>query len=82
VSKGLEYLIRAIPEVIRKIPEVQFLLIIGNEPRERRMEIIKMVQNLDIKNSVHIIPPQKPQDLRAFIASVSLAVVPSLAEGF
>jgi len=48
VSKGLEYLIRAIPEVIRKIPEVQFLLIIGNEPRERRMEIIKMVQNIDL----------------------------------
>ena len=82
VSKWLEYLIRGIKGVAEKYPDIKYILILGNEPADRKKQILKMIEDWWISPYIHILPPQSWEHLRTYISIVDLCVIPSLAEGF
>src|SRR3989339_431531 len=82
VSKGLEYLIRAIPEIILKIPESKFILILGNKPLSRYNLILDLINKLKIEKNIILYPSKPLSELKKYIRACDLGVIPSLSEGF
>ncbi len=82
VSKGLEYLIEAVPTIAGEIPDSRFLLILGDEPKDRRRHIIERIGRLKIENQIILLRPVPKEELPSYIAASDCVVVPSLSEGF
>ena len=79
VQKGVEYLIRAIPDVISKYKKVHFF-ILGNGNLEIMLK--KLAKKLEIQDHVtflDFIPLEKMAD---FYSSADIFCLPSLHEGF
>ncbi len=78
-QKGVEYLIRAIPKVIKKYKEVHFF-ILGNGNLE--IELKNLVRELNIKlyvTFINFIPLKKMPE---FYSSADIFCLPSIHEGF
>lgn len=82
ISKGLEYLIKAIPEI--KIPNSIFLGIISKDKtyKKRYRQMMKLIQRLGIADKVKIINPVSHKELPNYIMAADCIVIPSLTEGF
>jgi D-inositol-3-phosphate glycosyltransferase len=78
--KGVAYLVRAVPEIERRIPNSKLLLVLAKKPAVKYQEIIEIIQkeNLDIM----LIDPLPQEQLPYYIAASDCVVVPSLNEGF
>lgn len=81
-SKGLDYLILAVPMILERVPDSRFLLILANDPRDRYKNITKMVRDLNIKDKTILLDPVPRAELPDYIAASDCVVVPSLSEGF
>ena len=82
ISKGIEYLIGAVPLIARQIPHSKLLLILSRNPEDRYKVVTKMIQDLDIGNKVVLLDPVSRNELPNYIAASDCVVVPSLSEGF
>ncbi len=82
VSKGLSYLVKAVPKVIEKIPDAKLLLMISNDPYGEYRRIVNLVKELGLGKNVMLVPSQKRKDVPKVINSCDVVVVPSLSEGF
>lgn len=82
ISKGLEYLLRAVPEISRTIPDSQLWLILAKEPAAQYQKMIALIKHLGIESSVCLIDPVERKKLPIFLAAAQAVVVPSLSEGF
>ena len=80
-TKGLEYLLEAIPLVVEKIPKAKFMLIVTSSPNgfQRIQNIIK---NNNCEKYINLIKAVPRKDLPYYIAASDCVVVPSLNEGF
>ena len=76
-QKGYNHLIKAMSLVIKKYPKVQ-LIILGNG--ERRQDIEKLVDSLEISKNVSLIGGKK--NPYKYMQKADLYVLSSLAEGF
>jgi len=76
-QKGFEFLIQAIPAIIRDIHEVRFLFV-GDGPLKSDLE--RLVRQLDISHKV-IFAGFRP-DISRVLSAIDILVVPSLLEGF
>jgi len=76
-SKGIQYLIRAMPEVIKNFPEVH-LRIFGKGPLRPRLE--QLIHDLGLKNHVNLEGHVPYEQLMYELNSCNLAVFPSLVE--
>ena len=77
--KGLEYLIQAIPQVIKKHPAVRFI-IGGKGPEREKLE--KQAQELGISEKIVFAGFIPDDELKAYYAAADLFALPSLYEGF
>ncbi|MFH0913648.1 MAG: glycosyltransferase family 4 protein [Candidatus Omnitrophota bacterium] len=75
-EKGHSYLIKAMPEVIAKIPRAQ-LLIVG-EGRQKA-KLLNLVRAIGLENNVLFFP--SVMDTQEVLSSLDLFVLPSLKEG-
>ncbi len=82
ISKGLEYLLRAVPEITQNIPNSQLWLILAKEPTAQYEKMLELIKQLGIESSVRLIDPVERQKLPAYLAAAQTVVVPSLSEGF
>ncbi|MCL0104673.1 glycosyltransferase family 4 protein [Dehalococcoidia bacterium] len=82
VSKGLEYLISAIPLISERIPNSRLLLILAKEPNDRYEHIRRMISDFNIEDKVALLHPVPRGQLPHYIAACDCVVVPSLSEGF
>ena len=84
ISKGLEYLIRAVPLISKKLPNSKLLAIISKDPAYAKnyQNILALITKLKIKDRVIVHEPVPYPQLPNFIKSADCVVVPSLAEGF
>jgi glycosyltransferase involved in cell wall biosynthesis len=80
--KGVEYLVRAAPEIQRAIPSAHLALILSREPADRYRYIAEMVRGLE-GCRVHLVPsaPDTGQLIR-YLVDANCIVIPSLSEGF
>lgn len=86
ISKGIDTLVAAIPEILALDPEIQ--LIFNFIPAEREGLIIKKIQTLlaelspQERERVKLQYGLPKEELRALVASVQGVIAPSLSEGF
>lgn len=82
ISKGIEYLVRAVRLIRDAIPNSMLLLFLAEEPRDRHEMIMGLIPALGIGDSVQVRLPVPREMLPPFIAASDCVVVPSLSEGF
>jgi len=81
-SKGLRFLLEAVPAVAAAVPGSRLVLLLGPEPRDEFRRIMRLARRPDIAPHVRLHPPVARDDLPACLACWDAAVVPSLSEGF
>jgi len=83
-SKGLEYLIKAVPLISRLIPHSKLVAFVSQDPAYQKnyQKIIKLIKKLKIQDKVTLHPPVSYKNLPSYLQSADCIVVPSLAEGF
>jgi glycosyltransferase involved in cell wall biosynthesis len=81
-SKGVEYLVEAVPSITERVPGSHLVLILGRSPRDRYDRIRRRVDELGVEDSVTILDPVDREVLPEFVGSADCVVVPSLSEGF
>ncbi len=79
VQKGVEYLIRAIPNVIKTYSKVHFF-ILGNGNLENMLK--KLAKKLDILGNVTFLDMIPLEKMCEFYSSADIFCLPSLHEGF
>lgn len=82
-EKWLETVLHALPRVIKRQPEFVLIILVDDSLSKAKESIQKLIQDLAIEH--HILrkkPFQEEKDLRDYIASVNLGVVPSMSEWF
>lgn len=82
VTKGIEYLTKAVPLISERIHNSKLLLILAKNPVDRHENIMKMINDLNIKNKIILLNPVSREELPNYIATSDCVVVPSLSEGF
>jgi D-inositol-3-phosphate glycosyltransferase len=82
VSKGVEYLVRAVSLISEIVPNSKLLLILANDPRDRYENIKKMIKDLKIEGRVILLDPVRRTELPDYITASDCVVIPSLSEGF
>ena len=82
VSKGVEYLIQAVPTISKKIPNSRLLLILSPDPKRRYNHILRMIKDLGVGKETILLEPVDKESLPDYIMSVNCVVVSSLSEGF
>src|SRR5207248_9511256 len=82
ISKGVEYLVAAIPLVRRRLPSSRAVLIIAREPADRYRSIVRRIRELNLDAAVRVLDPRPRSDLADYVGSADCVVVPSLSEGF
>ena len=82
ISKGIEYLVKAVPLIDKKIPNAKLLLILDTYPNNRYKHIVKMIRELNLEDKLILLKPVQRNELPNYIAAADMVVVPSLSEGF
>lgn len=84
ISKGLEYLIKAVPLIAKEIPRAKLLAIISKDKAylKRYKYIFELIRKLKVEDKVKILNPVSYKELPGYVKAADCVVVPSLAEGF
>lgn len=84
VSKGLEYLIKAVSLISKKIPNSKFLAIVSRDKayEKRYKYIVKLIRKLGVEDRVVLHDPVPYKKLPSYVKAADCVVVPSLSEGF
>ncbi len=82
ISKGVEYLMEAVPAISRKMPNSKLLLILASDPKDRYEYIMRLMEKLRVSDSVILKSQLSRDELVRHIAASDCVVVPSLTEGF
>jgi glycosyltransferase involved in cell wall biosynthesis len=78
IHKGVRYLIGAMPQVVRRHPDVK-LVLVGSGPLEPRLR--ELVQRLGVTESVVFLGRTPYDQMPQLIAAADVLVLPSLNEG-
>ncbi|MDR0282866.1 MAG: glycosyltransferase family 4 protein [Candidatus Peribacteria bacterium] len=82
MSKGIDYLVEAVPEIVKENPDgvLVFNLIHAKRDKEMKQKIQEISNR--VGGYIHIFDGFSQQELRELIATADLVIAPSLAEGF
>ncbi len=75
--KGLKYLIRALPLVVKKFPNIK-LVIVGEGPERKNLEAL--ISNLDMEN--HVLLLGRKKEIPLLLKASNIFVLPSIREAF
>jgi len=82
ISKGVEYLIEAVPAISQNIPNSKLLLVMASDPRDRYEYVMRLMEKLGVNENVVLKSQLSRDELVRHIAASDCVVVPSLTEGF
>ena len=84
ISKGFDYLVDAVPEVVRSLSNARFKFIWPSAPNfiSLRSTLVQRLDSFNLGQSIEVLDKQSRADLFAYIQSADCVVIPSLAEGF
>jgi len=80
--KGVEFLLQAVPLISKAIPKAKLLLILSKEPKGKYKQMLSLIRNLQIRDSVVLLENVHLEDLVKYISGCDCVVLPSLSEGF
>ncbi len=81
VTKGMEYLVDAIPEISKQIPAARFVLILSGYDTRILHRIWKKVSGFPTP-VFRLLPPQPREMLASYVQAADCVIIPSLSEGF
>lgn len=82
ISKGVEYLVRAVCNIKKAIPHSKLVLILARNPWSRYKRIRKMIAQLGLEKDILLIDSVTRRELPDHISAADCVVVPSFSEGF
>lgn len=82
ITKGIHYLIQAVPLISEKIPRSKLMLILTDDPKDRYNTIVKLIRESRIENDMLLLKSVPRNELPDYIAAADCVVVPSISEGF
>ena len=82
ISKWLIYFVKAIPEIIKKIPNFKAILNVSESPNNKADDVRRFINENRIEDRIVWIWWVKYKELGNYILAADVAVVPSLVEGF
>lgn len=84
MSKGLEYLIKAMPLICKKISNMKLIALVSRDKAyvKRYDEMIGLIEKLKLKDKVLVLNSVPYKDLPTYVKAAECVIVPSLAEGF
>jgi glycosyltransferase involved in cell wall biosynthesis len=82
VSKGLEYLIHAVPLITARIADAKLVLILSHHRQKMFHTLMNDIHQLGISDDVLVLDPVKRSELPSYVKAADCVVVPSLSEGF
>lgn len=82
LTKGLEYLIRAVPEITRLIPNSKLLLLLTSLKEGRSKYIRNLVNKMKIENNIIFLKQVPREELPDYLMAADCVVIPSISEGF
>jgi len=81
MSKGIEYLVEAVPEIARNVPGSKLVLMLGK--KDRYNQVAEKVKKMGVEDKVIFLPPQPDQSgVAGVIKSCDAVIMPSISEGF
>jgi D-inositol-3-phosphate glycosyltransferase len=83
ITKGLKYLVHAVPEIQKVIPSSRLVLILSDQPRDQYRRICEEITKEQRFARVDILPAIKNKhDLYQYLVDANCIVIPSITEGF
>ena len=82
ISKGIEYVVKAVPLVDIKGSKLMLILSKDKAYRKRYGYIVGLIRKLKIEDKVILHDPVSYKELPSYIRSADCVIVPSLTEGF
>lgn len=82
ITKGVEVLLRAMPALLRAVPEAHLALILAREPAAQRARLAAMAAELGGGQTQLLEPLPSRAELARHLRDADCVVVPSLTEGF
>ena len=84
ISKGLKYLINAVPYISKKVPNSKLLAIVSKDKTYEKQynKILRLIKKLGVEDKVILHDPVSYKELPKYVKLADCVVVPSLAEGF
>jgi len=83
VTKGVDYLISAVPSIVQQIPNSHLALILAKEPRSQYEQLKYTANQTKVAHRIHFIDSfQDRETLIRHLLDANCIVVPSLTEGF
>jgi D-inositol-3-phosphate glycosyltransferase len=84
VSKGFDYLLKAVPLIIKQVPNFHLILMLGSKEKyqAKYQELIELISKLKLDNYVRVIDAAPYQQLGNYIKAADCIIIPSIAEGF
>jgi len=76
-KNGVEFLVRAIPDILRAIPQARFL-VIGDGPERRSLELL--AEELGVDSALTFLGARPHDEMPGLLSSAEIAILPSLME--
>lgn len=83
-SKGFEYALKAMPEIVKEIPNAVLVLMFGSveKYKHKYAELMKLIQDINLPNHITVIPSLPYEQLGIALKAADAAIIPSTSEGF
>jgi len=84
ISKGLEYLIKAVPKISKSIPDSKLLAIVSKDKayKKRYDLMLNLIKKHNIEKNIIMHDPIAFKEVPNYLKATDCIVVPSLSEGF
>jgi D-inositol-3-phosphate glycosyltransferase len=79
ITKGVDVLLRAAPQIQEALPNAHLALILADEPRLQYESLRRLAASFE---NIHFIPTVPRPELTGYLRDANCVVVPSLTEGF
>ncbi len=83
-SKGFEYAIKALPLIVKEIPNSVLVLMFGSVEKytKKYAELIKLIGEINLPDHIKIIPSLPYEQLGIALKATDAIIIPSVSEGF
>lgn len=83
ITKGVEYLVRAVQDLNERIPNSRLVLILSDRPEKPYRKTINLINELGLESKILLVPSySNRQELINNLLFSDCIVIPSLTEGF
>lgn len=83
-SKGFEYAIKAMPDIIKDVPDAVLMLMFGSVEKYKKkyQELMELIKDRNLPDHITVIPSLPHEQLGIALKAADAIIIPSISEGF